>query len=68
MPYDAQVPKELPVGVRFEPEELAALKAWAKDDRRPVSQFIRKLVLDAMEAAGRFPERPKLGPKDPPAL
>jgi hypothetical protein len=36
------------LAVRVEPALRAALEAAAASDRRPVSQYIRNLILDAM--------------------
>jgi predicted HicB family RNase H-like nuclease len=37
------------LGVRIEPALRAALEAAAASDRRPVSQYVRNLILDAVD-------------------
>jgi hypothetical protein len=37
------------LGVRIEPALRAALEAAAAEDRRPVSQYVRNLILDAVD-------------------
>jgi hypothetical protein len=38
------------LAVRIEPSLRAALEAAAASDRRPVSQYVRNLILDAVGA------------------
>jgi len=41
-----QMPKEPPVGVRFQKEVKLALEKLAKDDDRTISYVINKIVVD----------------------
>jgi predicted HicB family RNase H-like nuclease len=41
--------KSEPLAVRIEPALRAALEAAAAEDRRPVSQYVRNLILDAVD-------------------
>ena len=64
MPYDAPVTKEPPIGVRLEPDEIAALKAAAKADQRPTSALIRKITTEWLREKGWLaPEAQNSGPK-----
>ncbi len=46
--------KDHPIGVRFEPEERAALEKMASVDDRSISSLVRKLTVDALRAKGRL--------------
>ena len=43
------------LAVRIEPALRAALEAAAASDRRPVSQYVRNLILDAVDGARERP-------------
>ena len=43
------ISKSEQLAVRIEPALRAALEAAAKSDRRPVSQYVRNLILDAVD-------------------
>ena len=45
------------VTVRLDPELLAKISQAAASDRRPVSQYVRNLILDAVEGDRERPER-----------
>lgn len=59
-------PKKTPLGVRFQPHEIAALEAAAKADDRPISALVRRVALEWLRAHGWLaPEMNKVGPKRP---
>jgi hypothetical protein len=43
---------DTPVSVRFDKDVRAALEKAAKEDRRPISHMINKLVADGLKAQG----------------
>jgi predicted HicB family RNase H-like nuclease len=43
------ISKSEQLAVRIEPALRAALEAAARSDRRPVSQYVRNLILDAVD-------------------
>lgn len=45
-------PKVSVISVRIGEEEKAALDAYARDDQRPVSMMIRKILTDVLREAG----------------
>jgi hypothetical protein len=51
------ISKSEQLAVRIEPALRAALEAAAKSDRRPVSQCVRNLILDAVDGDRERPER-----------
>ena len=54
------ISKSEQLGVRIEPALRAALERAAKSDRRPVSQYVRNLILDAVDGDRERPdERPE---------
>ena len=56
MSYTASMTKKPPLGIRFEPDEQAALEAAAKADERPTSALGRKIILDWLRANGWLPK------------
>jgi hypothetical protein len=51
--------KALPVSFRLQPEVKAAAEKAAEDDRRSLSSFIEKLLVDHLRAQGYLPKQPK---------
>ncbi|HEY8098315.1 MAG TPA: hypothetical protein VIE65_19820 [Methylobacter sp.] len=45
-------PKVSVISVRLGDAEKAALDAYAKDDQRPISMMIRKILSDTLRGAG----------------
>jgi hypothetical protein len=51
--------KALPVSFRLQPEVKAAAEKAAEDDRRSLSSFVEKLLVDHLRAQGYLPKQPK---------
>lgn len=51
--------KALPVSFRLQPEVKAAAEKAAEDDRRSLSSFIEKLLIDHLRTQGYLPKQPK---------
>lgn len=51
--------KERPIGIRFEPEERAALERAAAADDRTMAAMARKIITEWLKKAGHLKKAPK---------
>jgi hypothetical protein len=52
-PIDAAVDLAVVISIRLDPSTLAAARTCAERERRPLSQWIRNLIEDAVKKKGR---------------
>ena len=48
-----RMPKDPPISVRLEPDEREAIEQAAREDDRPVSALVRKIVVEWLRRHGR---------------